>query len=121
MVEIYTEVEFLPNFYNKLNKKAFQQSTEDLVEKLTRELEYYCKLESPVDTGNLRDSHYTRLDGFNSTVGNSAEYVGYVVNGTSKQAPNNFPQRAVNTVLTTTYVRLLFEDFMRYNGIDLER
>lgn len=114
------EVEFLPNFYNKLNKRAFLKSTEDLVEKLTEEFEERCRYECPVQTGNLRDNHYTVLNGFESTVGNNTEYVQYVINGTSKQAPNNFPSRAVNTIFTETYVRLLFEDFMRYNGIDLE-
>ena len=120
MVDIDVNVDFLNGFYNKLNVDAFQNSTEQLVEKLTTELEEECIVECPVDTGYLRDSHYTVLNGFESSVGNSADYVQYVINGTSKQAPNNFPSRALNKVITETYIRLLFEDYMRYNGIDFE-
>lgn len=121
MVSIQFNVDFLPNFYNKLNEKAFIHAEEQLIEKLTRELEIQCVREAPVRTGKLRDSHYTIIDGLDSYVGNNVDYTPYVVLGTSRQAPNNYPQRAINTVITETYLKLVFEDYLRYNGIDVER
>lgn len=118
--ELKFEAEFLPSFYNKLNRKAFEQAETQLIEKLTRELEFECVREAPVRTGALKESHYTVIDGLDSYVGVGVDYALYVIYGTSRQAPNNYPQRAVNTVISETYIRLLFEDYLRYNGIEVE-
>ena len=120
-LEIAMEVEFLPSFYNKLNKSALITAQERLVEKLTQVLEEECVKECPVRTGNLRDSHYVVLNGLESYVGNNTDYAPYVIYGTSKQSPNNYPQRAIRNTITSTYLRLVFEDYMQYGGIEFTR
>lgn len=55
---------------------------------------------APVDTGNLRGSivSYKGNPHVKYIKTPNVEYVQYVINGTSKMAPNNFPLRAIEAL-----------------------
>lgn len=71
---------------------------EGLISELTFNGETYCKIECPVDTGDLMRSITSKLQGKDGIVKTEIEYAKYVIYGTYKQKPNNFPARAVNQI-----------------------
>ena len=107
-MEINVEVWFNPSFYKKLDQRALQRSHEQLIEKLCHDIEKECRIQAPVRTGNLRDSHYTIIDGLESYVGNSAEYVNIVRFGARNTVPNDYVTRAIFNEMKE----------LRYNNID---
>lgn len=95
---ITLEVKFTDSYNRKTNPSLYEDSLRDVIEFFTNELVDACKDEAPVRTGNLRDGHYPIVNDLTGSVGNDVEYAPYVIFGTSRQAPNNYPQRVVNKV-----------------------
>lgn len=56
----------------------------------TQGTERDAKILAPVDTGNLRSSIGSDIDGLTGSVGPTAEYAEYVEEGTSRQAPQPY-------------------------------
>ena len=96
-------IEFKDSFYNKTNPENYINAFQDMVEFTTDTLVNECKSEAPVRTGNLRDGHYSRIENLSGHVYNDVEYAKYVIYGTSRQAPNNYPQRVLNRMNPSTY------------------
>lgn len=61
-----------------------------VVEVVTRGTERDAKILAPVDTGNLRNSIGSDIDGLTGEVGPTANYGEYVEDGTSRMAPQPF-------------------------------
>lgn len=59
-------------------------------------LEGYAQAACPVDTGNLRLSHKHQVNGDEVIVGVTAEYGGYVHNGTGKMRARPWLRQAMN-------------------------
>lgn len=90
------EIIFSESYYNKLNPDNYIKAEEEVIRNVVLEAEELCMAEAPVDTGLLRDSHYSESEGLSGRVMNDVEYAVYVIYGTSRQSANNYPQRVVN-------------------------
>ena len=93
------------------------EACSDTIQEVTNDLLNEVKKECPVRTGNLRDGHFTSTTIMQGNVHNNVEYTPYVVYGTSRQAPNNYPQRALNTVMSKNIIVSLMTDNMRKRGL----
>ncbi len=89
----------------------------ETIQEITQELETECRKECPVRTGNLRDGHFTSTTILEGNVHNHVEYAPYVIYGTSRQAPNNYPQRAKNNVMGKNDIASKLEDNLEKRGI----
>lgn len=98
MAFVEVKVTFNQSFYDKLNESTFRYAAEETVKEVTNELKEECETQCPVRTGNLRDGHYTIVNGLEGSVANNVEYAPYVVFGTSRQSANNYPQRAMSAI-----------------------
>lgn len=108
---------YFDSYYNKLDSNKYLKAEEDCIKNITLEAEEGCINEAPVRTGNLRDGHYSEINGLEGKVMNDVEYMPYVVYGTSRQAPNNYPQRVLNAMAETYYEK--FIESLRDNGVDI--
>ena len=71
-------------------KDNFKSMAEDIVEEATFEGEREAKQHCPVDTGTLRASITSELEGLVGTVSTNVEYAPFVEYGTSKQRKQPF-------------------------------
>jgi len=78
-------------------KKLFQIEAEKQVNLRKQKLLSELKAATPVDTGNARDSWVLR----GNTIVNEVEYMSYLNEGTSNQAPSRFIER---TVLSSGFI-----------------
>jgi HK97 gp10 family phage protein len=62
---------------------------------------------TPIDTGRARSSWKTAKAGDDWTVSNNVDYIEYLNEGSSQQAPENFVEKAVQKVVKN------FKDFLR--------
>ena len=109
-------IEFTNSFYNKTNPENIRSALEDTIQFATDKIVEECKNEAPVRTGNLRDGHYSRLDNLRGYLCNDVEYAPYVIYGTSRQAPNNYPQRVMNRIGMIGY-QSRFHDSLITRGV----
>ena len=101
------------SFYNKLNGDNIKKAEVETIKLIASEAEENCRMECPVRTGNLRDSHYTVFEEDTAKVMNTAEYASAVIYGTESRSPNDYPQRALNN-LNGTYEELFINALMQY-------
>lgn len=115
MMEI--DIEFTESFYNKFGNPTYvEECISETIEFTVEKIVEACKEECPVRTGTLRDGHYHRLDNLSAYVGNNVEYAPYVIYGTSKQSANNYPQRAINRMGSST-MSSRFHDSLITRGV----
>lgn len=80
--------------------KAGAEKVEDLVPrvvaKVAFDIEASAKAGAPVDTGNLKNSISTDVDGLTAEIGPTASYAMYVEYGTSRMRPQPFMGPAVD-------------------------
>lgn len=112
------EITFSDSYYNKLNPDNYIRAEEETIQNITLEAEEKCMIEAPVDTGLLRDSHYSEVDGLVGRVMNDVEYAPYVIYGTSRQSANDYPQRALNE-MSDSYGEK-FVEALNNNGVNTE-
>lgn len=74
-----------------------QDRAEQVVAKTAYDVQAMMQVDSPVDTGYLKTSHTTDVDGLEAETGPTADYAHYVHDGTSRQAPQPWSNRAVDT------------------------
>lgn len=110
-------VEYGDRYYRIIDTSNYIKAEEECIKNITLEAEEGCINEAPVDTGLLRDSHYSEIDGLEGRVMNDVEYSAYVIYGTSRQSPNNYPQRVLND-LSGKYNEIFLEA-LRNNGVDI--
>ena len=110
-------VEYGDRYYRIIDTSNYIKAEEECIKNITLEAEEGCTNEAPVDTGLLRDSHYSEIDGLEGRVMNDVEYSAYVIYGTSRQSPNNYPQRVLND-LSGKYNEIFLEA-LRNNGVDI--
>ena len=111
-------VEYSDSYYSKLNPDSYIKAEEETIKTITMEAEEGCVSEAPVDTGLLRDSHYSEIDGLEGKVLNDVYYAPFVIYGTSRQSPNNYPQRVLNEI-SGNYTEY-FVNALNENGVDTE-
>ena len=117
MLNLDIKVEFTDSFYKKLNSMNMVEACSDTINEITDELVEECKAECPVRTGNLRDGHFSSKTILQGNVHNHVHYAPYVIYGTSRQSPNNYPQRAKNKVATSDKIHSKLEEHLRERGI----
>lgn len=110
-------IEYSDRYYRITDPNVYIQAEEECIKNITLEAEEGCINEAPVDTGLLRDSHYSEIEGLEGRVMNDVGYSVYVIYGTSKQSPNNYPQRVLNE-LSGRYNEIFLEA-LRNNGVDI--
>ena len=110
-------IEYSERYYRITDPNTYVQAEEECIKNITLEAEEGCINEAPVDTGLLRDSHYTEIEGLEGRVMNDVEYSVYVIYGTINQSPNNYPQRVLNE-LSGRYNEIFLEA-LRNNGVDI--
>ena len=108
------------SYYNKTDPNKYHKAIIDTVAEVANRTLDEFRVECPVRTGNLRDSHILSVDGLSASISNSAEYWRFVVYGTIKMAANNYPQRAWNTMVTQNIINTVFEEKLKENGIDTQ-
>ena len=86
------------SFYNKTNPDIFSNAKSNTLNSIAIDAEEACMNECPVRTGNLRASHYIVYDEDSAKIMNSAEYASDVIYGTDSRPPNDYPQRALNSL-----------------------
>ena len=114
---INLEVIINESFHTKLNGDTFHKAQSETIELITTQAEEQCRLECPVVTGNLRDSHYVSVEDIVGKVLNTADYAGTVIYGDGKRSPNDYPQRALNN-LEGTYEKYFIEALSTYGVLD---
>lgn len=98
------------SFYSKTNSENYRKAVSETLKSIGTSAEEQCRLECPVRTGNLRDSHYTVSEEDVCRVLNTAEYAKDVIYGNSTRSPNDYPQRALNNLSETyssTFIEIL--------------
>ena len=111
------EIEFKESFYTKTTTTFYEDALKEGIEYATNAFVDACKDEAPVRTGRLSKGHYARMDGLTGVVGNDVEYAPYVIYGTSRQAPNNYPSRVASRMNVGDKVVSLFEQSLITRGI----
>ena len=111
------EVKINDSFYRKTDPNTYIEAINDVMEYTTSMLLEAVKDEAPVRTGNLRDGHYMTSSKLTYMIGNNVEYAPYVIYGTSRQAPNNYPSRAINRMNITGTVGSLFSQSLITRGV----
>lgn len=90
------EIEFTESFYRKTNPSNYSEALTETMQYMGNLIVEGLKDEAPVRTGRLRDGHYSIVEGNDILIGNDVEYAKYVIYGTSRQAPNNYPSRVLS-------------------------
>lgn len=90
------EVDFTDSFYKKTNPQNYIDALQDTLGYMGDLFVQGLKDEAPVRTGRLRDGHYSMIMSNQVLIGNNVPYAKYVIYGTSRQAPNNYPARVAN-------------------------
>lgn len=86
------DVDLKDSFLKKADKKTWTDIISGSLDLLTLEAEKQCKIECPVDTGNLKRGHSSDIPyGLEKSVRNDVEYAPYVIDGTRYQPPNDYP------------------------------
>lgn len=130
------KIELSKGVLEKLNPQNYSLIIQDVVKSLTLEAERQCKKECPVQTGALRDSHSTEIKEDSGKVTNRQKYVLRVIYGgkhpvsphlyfnrarnkkvMSYGTPNNFPQRALNTMSSQKMGSRAVEEAMKRYGV----
>lgn len=110
-------VEFTDSYYTKLNPETYVDSAKECMKYMADILNDEIKDEAPVRTGRLREGHYVREDnGLSYFLCNNVEYAPYVIYGTSRQAPNDYPTRVMNRV-NVDRVESLFSSSLITKGV----
>lgn len=112
------DVKFNTSFYKKTDPSLVKECIEECITELTNEAEKECRAICPVDTGLLRDSHSTSTSGLEGSVHNSTEYWMYVVYGTYKQSPQNYPEEVVNTLNSNDTAGKILKEKLKSKGIE---
>lgn len=111
------KVDFNDSFFTKTKTDFYESALKESIEYVTNEFVNACKDEAPVRTGRLKDGHYARMDGLTGIVGNDVEYAPYVIYGTSRQAPNNYPSRVASRMNLSGTVSSRFQQSLITNGV----
>lgn len=114
------EVNYSDSFYQKLNPDNYRNCIIGTVKDIAEEALNGCQSECPVRTGNLRDSHDVEVNEFEASVTNSADYWEYVVYGTRRTPPNNYPERVRNNLVSGNVINDSFRNELLNQGIDVE-
>ena len=114
------EITINDSFTKKTTPDSYIEAIKGTVNDVSQRTMEECQAESPVRTGNLRDSHSVESSDFEATIRNSAEYWIYVVYGTSRMSANNYPQRAWNTIISQDVIGEIFRNKLKEQGIDTE-
>lgn len=75
-------------------KREFPRELQQSMTRVTFFAEARTKIESPVDTGFMRNSVSSQIGLFEAEIIVRANYAGFVHDGTRRQAPNPFVERA---------------------------
>jgi HK97 gp10 family phage protein len=91
-VDIRIDLSEVDSLARTLTGKAatVEQAAERIVAKGAYDMQATAQILVAVDTGNLKNSISTEVDGLSAEVGPTAEYGDYVENGTSTQAPQPY-------------------------------
>lgn len=106
-----------PSFYNKTNPDAFKEAQKNTINQIGMQAEEECRRECPVRTGNLRDSHYVVYEGDTVKIMNMADYAATVIYGNQTRSPNDYPQRALNS-LNGQYETMFIESLSQFGVFD---
>lgn len=108
------EFEWLNDFVVKLSKLRGEDAINRAIKKWIFTIERAAKIETPVDTGILRNSYTTEFDSLIWRLVNFRDYAIYVHEWTRFQKPNPFLERAVmqteqqvETIFSNEYDALL--------------
>ena len=110
-------IEFTSSYYTKMDASIYQDSMTEVIEYTANKINDAIKEEAPVRTGNLRDGHIVRVNGLSASILNDVPYAPFVIYGTSRQAPNNYPQRAINHMNLTGEARSRFSESLITKGV----
>lgn len=111
------DVEFKTSFYKKTDSKIVKSCIEETIKELTENAEKQCREICPVDTGLMRDSHSTKTTGLTGQVKNSTDYWFYVVYGTSRQSPQNYPEEVVGNLISDNTAGNIFKKKLKEKGV----
>ena len=103
------------SFEKKVNPDNYKAAIQDTLAESTERIMEEFQNECPVRTGNLRDSRSVEIGEMSSSIHNSAEYAGYVIYGTSRMSPNNYPQRAWNTIVSQGIIKQILSKKLEEN------
>lgn len=111
------KINFNSSFYKKTDASLYQDALKESIEYMTNAFVDECKKEAPVRTGRLRDGHYSRVQGLTGIIGNNVDYAPYVIFGTSRQAPNNYPSRVASRMGLMGQYQSIFQQSLITKGI----
>lgn len=98
MTEISFDLSELRAFHRDLDRAADQVEAKapSIVEKTAYDIQATGQKIAPVDTGLLKSSISTDVDGLEAEIGPTADYGGYVEDGTSRMAAQPYMGPAVD-------------------------
>ena len=114
---IQVSVKLSDGFLKKTDESLFKQCIEDVISNVTLEAESRCRIKSPYATGNLRRCHSSDIHSMEGRVTNSAEYATYVIHGTSRMSPRNYPLEVCNELHSERYISKHASDSFAKRGL----
>lgn len=113
-MSVTCELEINPSFYKKLN---LEPVIKDTIKDITLKAEAECKRQCPYDTGFLRRSHSSNMDGLTGEVRNNAGYAEPVIYGHHSYSGNDYPSRVLKGLSSTNTVNNLLNKNLKKRGI----
>ena len=117
MLDLDIKIDFTESYRKKMNSMSYVEACSDAIHEVTEELLQEVKNEAPVRTGKLRDGHFSSTTILQGNIHNHVEYAPYVIYGTSRQSPNNYPQRALNKVMANDKIVSVLNSNLRSRGL----
>lgn len=121
---IYSEMRINPSLYKKLGLNGeWKEFFSEVLDYITLKAEEFCKAPpdqggAPIDTGALSAATTSDLrEQLKKYLRNNMEYWIYVVYGTSKQKPNDFPKRAAERVISEGWIDIIVQQKLKERGI----
>lgn len=108
MIEFSTKIEWLDDFFKKVWQLAFTKTLNKSIKKAITTVERDSKINTPVDTGILRNSYQTDFTDLKWELRNYRDYWLYVHEWTRYQKANPFFRRAIES--NEQWIQRIFEN-----------
>lgn len=110
-------IKFKNSYYKKIDKKNYEEALKESMSKTIQYAEAEARKTAPIQTGNLRASHSTKITDESAELVNNCGYASYVAFGTSRQAAQNYPLAIVKDIEQKQLIKKLIEKKLKSEGV----
>ena len=114
---INIDIKYNPSFYKKTNHNIYKEALKEAISKSIQYAEAEARKTAPIQTGNLRAHHSTRIDDEKAELVNNCGYASYVAFGTSRQRAQNYPLRIMKDIHEQQLIPGLIKKRLKEEGV----